>query len=985
MNHIPEQLPNPSEFFFRVFSDDHSDEDYMHYVDGKGHITSSRNALSLNNRAKEIGSFLKKKYGVKKGDRVLLACSPSLEFVEGVIACFFLGAIPVPVPPPDPRKSNNVIDKIAKDSGAKLILTNKEYNTLRKIGKLTSIISTLNFKKTEKVDLEWVVIDKIKSSPLTKIDHPIGEDICFIQYTSGSTSDPKGVIVTWNNLVHQMVFTRPIAKFTEHSRSVMWVPHFHDFGMISNIICSFCGYLKLWIMSPLDFIRNPAVWFQVMSDVKATHCAAPPFALGFASRKTTNEQRKNWDLSSLEMLAVAAEPIVPGIVDPFLKQFEAAKLSPSAFCPGYGLAENNITITGGGEKRIKANRRSIEDGNIIIDEENGIELIGCGQINNGLDNHIVDPETHLICKEGIVGEIWSDSPSKSRGYWNRPDINDDVFRAEIKNYPTSNRYLRTGDLGFVYEGELYVTGRIKDVIIINGKNIYPQDIEISVQESHDLVRPGCVIAFGSKVNDEQEELHVVSEVRSKEAIKLNSELSNAIRKNIMKEHNVAVAQIYFIKKRTIPKTTSGKVTRNRCKQWILDGTLDKQILCKSDYLSTINLDEVEVPNLKSTTRETNELRSELAEKITLAIAQELNIDKDSIDVRGEFGQYIIDSIAMVRLSEEFNSLLKLELSPVDFFTYPSIEKLVDYVVANRHEISLSKESVIKLEPPSKDQIQNNTVEKQKVKNNDIAIIGMSGSYPGSPDLASFWENLTENRDLITEIPKSRWDWQNHYGNPKDQMGKTNVKWGGFMEHIDHFDALHFNISPREAEMLDPQHRLTMEHVVLALNDASINPAKLSGSNTGIYMGVSSSDYAYLLSNSTEIFTLPQISTGNAHSMLVNRISYWLNIHGPSEPVDTACSSSLVSICKAVESIKNGDCDVAIAGGVNTIIIPEITIAFSQAGMLSPKGKCHTFDEGADGYVRGEGVGVIILKSLAKAIEDGDRIHSVIKSTVINHG
>ena len=273
--------------------------------------------------------------------------------------------------------------------------------------------------------------------------------------------------------------------------------------------------------------------------------------------------------------------------------------------------------------------------------------------------------------------------------------------------------------------------------------------------------------------------------------------------------------------------------------------------------------------------------------------------------------------------------------------------------------------------------------REGTKQEAIAIIGMSGRFPGSPNLDVFWENIRVNKDLISEIPASRWDWRAHYGEKEE--GKTKVKWGGFISDVDQFDPLFFNISPREAELMDPQHRIALEATYHALEDAGLPLEGIKGSRTAVFFGLSSYDYALSQVKYGEGVTRAQSAVGGAHSMLVNRISYLLDLNGPSEPIDTACSSSLIAIHRAVETICNGHCEMAIVGGVNALLHPDLLLSFDQAGMLSEDGRCKTFDDSADGYVRGEGVGVIILKAASKALADGDRIHALIRSTAENHG
>ncbi len=263
----------------------------------------------------------------------------------------------------------------------------------------------------------------------------------------------------------------------------------------------------------------------------------------------------------------------------------------------------------------------------------------------------------------------------------------------------------------------------------------------------------------------------------------------------------------------------------------------------------------------------------------------------------------------------------------------------------------------------------------------IAIVGMAGVLPGSVDLEQFWAHLEAGHDLISEVPADRWRWQDLYGEPAE--GRTRAKWGGFMAEIDKFDSLYFNISPHEAKLMDPAQRIALEVVCHAIAHAGYAHGELAGSRTAVYLGVGAPDYLNLLVESGQKVGAYS-STGLAHSVLVNRISYLLDLRGPSQPIDTACSSSLVALHRAVAAIRHHGCEMAIAGGVNVIASPFLTLSFSDAGMLSEDGRCKTFSRAANGYVRGEGAGAVVLKRLSRALADGDTIHAVIRATAENH-
>lgn len=266
---------------------------------------------------------------------------------------------------------------------------------------------------------------------------------------------------------------------------------------------------------------------------------------------------------------------------------------------------------------------------------------------------------------------------------------------------------------------------------------------------------------------------------------------------------------------------------------------------------------------------------------------------------------------------------------------------------------------------------------------DVAVIGIDCRFPGAGEPVQFWNNLEAGLSSIGEIPADRWDWRRYFGDPR-APNKTNSKWGGFIDDVDRFDGDFFHISPTEAELMDPQQRLMLELCWGCLEDAGYPPAALAGSATGVFVGVAGLDYRELLGA-----RVPEVeahrSTGNYLSIVANRVSYLLDLRGPSLPYDTACSSALYALHHAAQSIQSGESAMALVAGINLLLTPTTFIAFGKTGMLSPRGQCRSFDAGADGYVRGEGGGVILLKALSKAIEDGDNIYGIVKGSAINHG
>ncbi len=381
----------------------------------------------------------------------------------------------------------------------------------------------------------------------------------------------------------------------------------------------------------------------------------------------------------------------------------------------------------------------------------------------------------------------------------------------------------------------------------------------------------------------------------------------------------------------------------------------------------------------------------LVELLTRTVAEIVKLDPARVDPSEQIGSYGFDSLAFTRLANQVNKALDLDLTPATFFEYTTVADLAAHLLERYPEELAARLAapVPEARPPAAPASAARPIPPAPAASTapvrePIAIIGMYGLMPGSRDLAEFWSHLDNGDDLVTEIPQDRWDWCDYYSATPGTPDKTNSKWGAFLPEVDKFDARFFGISPREADLMDPQQRLFLQTVYRTIEEAGYAPSDLGKGRTGLFVGVASHDY-YDLQREARLPVEAYTTTGYFHSILANRISYLLGLKGPSMPIDAACSSSLVAIRSAIESIWVGSSDVAIAGGINLLISPMIYISFSRAGMLSPTGRCRTFDEGADGYVRGEGAGALLLKPLSRALRDGDHIHAVIRGSAVNHG
>ncbi|MGD3111966.1 SDR family NAD(P)-dependent oxidoreductase [Streptomyces sp. YGL11-2] len=398
--------------------------------------------------------------------------------------------------------------------------------------------------------------------------------------------------------------------------------------------------------------------------------------------------------------------------------------------------------------------------------------------------------------------------------------------------------------------------------------------------------------------------------------------------------------------------------------------------------------------------DTEDLTERVCAVVVEKVCELLKVTTADLDVNVELSEYGLDSLVITQLVNMVNDSLGLELVPTVLFEYPTIRAfgthLTDeYGPALATRLGLwspgaaaeprSVEPVGVPVPPAAVPAPAAVPDPAPADRRDdpIAVVGMSGRFPQAEDLDAFWRNLRDGRDCIAEVPADRWDWRALFGDPLQEPGRTNVKWGGFMDGVADFDPLFFGIAPRDAVHMDPQQRLLMLYVWKALEDAGYAADSLAGSSLGLFVGTGDTGYGLLSDRSGRGGSVTP--TGSVPSVGPNRMSYFLDVHGPSEPIETACSSSLVAMHRGVVSIERGECDMAVVGGVNTMVVPDGHVSFSKSGMLSPEGRCKTFSEGADGYARGEGVGMLVLKSLSAAERDGDHIYGLIRSTAENHG
>lgn len=525
----------------------------------------------LDLQARAIAAQLQKSQ--VKGERVLLLYPQSLEFIAAFFGCLYAGAIAIPAPAPEASRLKRTLPRlqaIAKDAKASCVLTTKAIVSLvQQESEPTSEWQTRQWLATEEVDL---TLAKTWQNP-----HTTSDALAYLQYTSGSTSTPKGVAISHKNILFHCANLQRACGYGEDSITVTWMPYFHDYGLVEGLLEPLYNGTPCYYMSPFSFIRRPFHWLQIISRYRATHSQAPNFAYEQCLRRITPEQRLELDLSSWQVAGNAAEPINPKVLESFIATFASCGFRPQAMCPAYGLAEATLLVSAGlpTEAPVILNLQpaALETGKVVkADESEKIvrRLVGCGYLVGDTKVAIVNPQTLTKCAPDEVGEIWVSDPSVAQGYWQRSQETNATFRAYIAN-TQEGPFLRTGDLGFIYGGQLFITSRLKDVIIIRGTNHYPQDIEWTVQESHEALRPENGAAFSTEV-DGEERLIIAQEIERSYLKQLDvDEAIAAIRRAVFEQHEIQVYSILLLKPGTIPKTSSGKIQRRACCQNWLNG------------------------------------------------------------------------------------------------------------------------------------------------------------------------------------------------------------------------------------------------------------------------------------------------------------------------------------------------------------------------------------------------------------------------------
>lgn len=546
---------------------------YQFLVDGKTE-GASYTYSELDERARAISAFLQQQQA--KGERALLLYPQGVEVVAAFCGSLYAGVIAIPVPPPDAGRMKRTLPRlreIIKDAQATIVLSN---------ARIIEMIKDSGIDFPEFETMRWIDTEQVDPALAeTWKDPDIDKDVlAYLQYTSGSTSTPKGVMLSHYNLLHHSEYLKRACGYSAEGPTVTWMPYFHDYGLVEGLIQPLYNGAPCYIMAPLAFVKRPLRWLQAIQKYGATHSQAPNFAYELCLRRIKPAKREGLDLSSWISAGNAAEPINPRVLREFAEGFTDCGFKWENFSPAYGLAETTLLVSstpvGKAPVILQLEASELEQGNIVLAKPSSTyirEAVSCGTLVCETDVAIVNPDELTRCGPEQVGEVWVSDPGVAHGYWQRPDATRETFEARIKG-EGATRYLRTGDLGFMKDGELYITGRIKDLIIIRGTNHYPQDIEWTVQQTAPAMRPDYGACF-SIIEEGEEQLVVVQEIERSHQQNMDAdELIAEIRQAISEAHELQVYAVALVKSGNVLKTSSGKIQRRKCKASFLAGELE---------------------------------------------------------------------------------------------------------------------------------------------------------------------------------------------------------------------------------------------------------------------------------------------------------------------------------------------------------------------------------------------------------------------------
>ncbi len=805
------------------------------------------------------------------------------------------------------------------------------------------------------------------SAPIAATHLPDPHDLAFLQFSSGSTSAPKGVELTHANVLVNIEQARATGAVTPGDVIVSWLPYFHDMGLIGAHLTPLSAQIKQVKLDPVDFGKRPALWYETAQRHQATLLPMAGFALAVTTHRVPAKDVAALDLRSVRLVGVGAEPISARMWRDFIEHMAPSGLDPTALAPLYGLAEATVAVAFPPAHELAQpiclDRRALAEG-LAVDmdpdhafaahQEGGLgpaEFMDVGFAVTGGELRIVNEDGDQVA-DSVVGEIHFRGPNVARGYYRRPQETAETF---------VDGWLRTGDLGFMRSGRLCVTGRVKDVLFISGQKFHAHDIEQIVSSTPGAPTGRVAVVGMSDPAGGSEHVAVFVSSRGASIEALRSALL-VVRARVREALAHADVSVYPIAAADFPRTTSGKIQRAALRELLAGGAFTSL----ADEVATVCADAAghhTLPRSSDSTPKTpSRSRSETQATVTDIWARVLKVPADTIGTQDRFLAIGGSSLTAMQVLGELETTFGGRLSPAILSRCATVAALTDHFLDR---------------PPVETDVAGIAAIARPTHTDDLpAIISMACRFPDADTPEAFWDNLIEGRDSVTEVPISRWT----------SPASGAPRWGAFLDDVGGFDADYFGISSDEAVVMDPHARIFLEVAHEALERAGYAGERRTGRRVGIFVAIGESHYPELLREAIDHGFAPSAAalTGNLRSLVAARISHHLDLTGPAMVVDTACSSALVALHLARRSLESGECDLVVVGGVHLNLTDTAYTLLEAAQALSPTGRCRTFSGDADGFVPGEGAAAIVLEPVATAHAAGDPVLAVVRGSATNN-
>ncbi|MEV0218240.1 amino acid adenylation domain-containing protein [Streptomyces sp. NPDC050704] len=825
------------------------------------------------------------------------------------------------------------------------------------------------------------------------------DDLAFLQFSSGSTGAPKGVELTHAGVVANLEQIRTASALTAEDVMVSWMPYFHDMGLIGTHLAPLAARAKQVKIGPLSFAKRPLVWFEVAARHRGTVLSAANFALALAVRRIPDAAMERLDLSPVRLISVGAEPIAATVWRDFVRKTRPTGLAPRAVQPVYGLAEATLAVTFPPLEEVAAplvlDRAALSRGLVVEAAPAGsagepaelVELMDVGRPVAGCAVRIVDDAGHLL-GDRRVGHIEVRGPQIARGYHRLPEATAAAF---------ADGWLHTGDLGFLRDGRLCVTGRHKDVLFLNGRNFHAPDLEGVVAATPGLP-PGAAAVIGSTdpvTGGERVVVFVPWARPPRAAAEVLGRVAARVREVLLHDD----VRVLALPPGAFPRTTSGKLQRQRLRARFEAGAYASTAVAAglkaSPSASASEKPPVENPPTDSPRAAVPRSRPDTERIVRGVWARVLDLPGTAIGSHDPFGSLGGTSLKAMEVLAALEEAFATTLEPAVIRDHDTVAGLVDHLLAAVRAGTPAGESAPDAADSSAKATAATPVTDTATATATTGIIGMACRFPGAETPEAFWELLSEGHDAVTAVPPGRWDAAEERregsvggrSGDEDQPGASpRARWGAFLDDPAGFDAEYFGIDEEEARAIDPQARLFLELAHEALERAGYAGPRRRGRRIGVFAAVGESGYREILNRAAADGAGLPVSalTGNLPNLVAARVSQSLDLDGPALAVDTACSSGLVALHLARRSLLDGECDIAVVGGVNLNLTPTGYRLLEGAQALSPTGRSRAFSAAADGFVPGEGGAAIVLTRLDDARRHDDTVLAVVRGTAVNN-